>query len=70
MLPIEIDVEPPMLMKGQKWYHVPPRPAGLHRSGSASRSSRRNISTATESTVLAARKLTRALRARFAEKGV
>jgi 1-acyl-sn-glycerol-3-phosphate acyltransferase len=68
MLPVQITVEPPMLMKGQKWYHVAKRHSVFtlrvgepfvvkdHLRGG-------------ESSVMAARKLTDALRARFTTEG-
>ncbi len=65
MLPIHITVEPPSLMKGQKWYHVPPRrPLWTFRVGEPLVA--KEYLDGTESTVMAARKLTIALRARFA----
>jgi len=65
MLPIHITVEPPSLMKGQKWYHVPPRrPLWTFRVGEPLVA--KEYLDGTESTVMAARKLTTALRARFA----
>jgi 1-acyl-sn-glycerol-3-phosphate acyltransferase len=65
MLPVSITVEPPSLMKGQKWYHVPPRrPRWTFRVGEPIVA--KEYLDGTESTVMAARKLTTALRARFA----
>jgi 1-acyl-sn-glycerol-3-phosphate acyltransferase len=64
MLPIRITVEPPSLMKGQKWYHVPPRrPLWTFRVGEPLVA--KEYLDGTESTVMAARKLTTALRERF-----
>ena len=52
-------------MKGQKWYHVPPRrPLWTFRVGEPLVA--KEYLDGTESTVMAARKLTTALRARFA----
>jgi 1-acyl-sn-glycerol-3-phosphate acyltransferase len=64
MLPIHITVDPPSLMKGQKWYHVPPRtPRWTFRVGEPFVA--KDYLDGTESTVMAARKLTSALRERF-----
>jgi len=66
MLPIHIAVEPPSLMKGQKWYDVPPRrPRWTFRVGDPLVA--KEHLDGTESAVMAARKLTAALRARFEE---
>jgi len=65
MLPIEISVEPRMLMKGQSWYHVPPR-AGQYTLRVGEPVVAKKYLDGSESSVMAARKLTRALRARFA----
>jgi len=65
MLPIEISVEPRMLMKGQSWYHVPPR-AGEYTLRVGEPIVAKEHLDGSESSVLAARKLTRELRARFA----
>src|SRR5262245_31160105 len=65
MLPIEISVEPRMLMKGQSWYHVPPR-AGRYTLRVGEPVITKEHLDGSESSVMAARKLTRALRARFA----
>ena len=65
MLPIEISVEPRMLMKGQPWYHVPPR-AGQYTLRVGEPVIVKEHLDGSESSVMAARKLTRALRARFA----
>jgi 1-acyl-sn-glycerol-3-phosphate acyltransferase len=64
MLPIEIRVEPRMLMKGQSWYHVPPR-AGQYTLRVGDPIVAKEYLDGSESPVLAARKLTRALRGRF-----
>jgi 1-acyl-sn-glycerol-3-phosphate acyltransferase len=69
MLPIEISVEPRMLMKGQSWYHVPPR-AGRYTLRVGEPVIAKEILDGSESSVMAARKLTRALRARFVGRGV
>jgi 1-acyl-sn-glycerol-3-phosphate acyltransferase len=64
MLPIHITVEPPSLMKGQKWYDVPPRsPRWTFRVGEPLVA--KDYLDGTESNVMAARKLTSALRERF-----
>jgi len=64
MLPIHITVDPPSLMKGQKWYHVPKRrPLWTFRVGEPFVA--KDHLDGTESNVMAARKLTRALRERF-----
>jgi 1-acyl-sn-glycerol-3-phosphate acyltransferase len=68
MLPIEISVEPRMLMKGQSWYHVPPR-AGRYTLRVGEPLILKEHLDGSESSVMAARKLTRALRARFARGG-
>jgi len=68
MLSIEISVEPRMLMKGQSWYHVPPR-AGRYTLRVGEPVIAKEHLDGSESTVMAARKLTRALRARFAGTG-
>ncbi|HKC51579.1 MAG TPA: lysophospholipid acyltransferase family protein [Myxococcota bacterium] len=65
MLPIEIRVEPRMLMKGQAWYHVPVR-AGRYTLRVGEPVIAKDHLDGSESTVMAARKLTRALRSRFA----
>jgi len=65
MLPIEITVQPRMLMKGQSWYHVPPR-AGVYTLRVGEPVVAKKHLDGGESSVMAARKLTRALRARFA----
>lgn len=65
MLPIEIRVEPRMLMKGQAWYHVPPR-AGRYTLRVGEPVIAKEHLDGSESSVMAARKLTRALRSRFA----
>ena len=66
MLPIRISVEPPSLMKGQKWYDVPARrPRWTFRVGEPLVA--KEHLDGTESAVMAARKLTTALRARFEE---
>jgi 1-acyl-sn-glycerol-3-phosphate acyltransferase len=65
MLPVEISVEPRMLMKGQSWYHVPPR-AGQYTLRVGDPIVAKDHLDGSESSVMAARKLTRALRARFA----
>jgi 1-acyl-sn-glycerol-3-phosphate acyltransferase len=66
MLPIAINVEPRMLMKGQPWYHVPPR-AGRYTLRVGEPVISKEHLDGSESSVMGARKLTRALRARFAE---
>jgi 1-acyl-sn-glycerol-3-phosphate acyltransferase len=64
MLPIYINVDPPSLMKGQKWYDVPPRPpVWTFRVGEPLVA--KDYLDGTESSVMAARKLTIALRERF-----
>jgi 1-acyl-sn-glycerol-3-phosphate acyltransferase len=64
MLPIYIRVEPPSLMKGQKWYDVPARrPRWTFRVGEPLVA--KDYLDGTESSVMAARVLTRALRERF-----
>ncbi|MFI5315835.1 MAG: lysophospholipid acyltransferase family protein [Myxococcota bacterium] len=68
MLPVEISVEPRMLMKGQPWYHVPPR-AGQYTLRVGEPVIAKEHLDGSESAVMAARKLTRALRARFARGG-
>ncbi len=65
MLPVEISVEPRMLMKGQSWYHVPPR-AGQYTLRVGEPIVAKEFLDGSESSVMAARKLTRVLRARFA----
>lgn len=65
MLPVEISVEPRMLMKGQPWYHVPPR-AGRYTLRVGEPVVAKEHLDGSESSVMAARKLTRALRSRFA----
>jgi 1-acyl-sn-glycerol-3-phosphate acyltransferase len=65
MLPIEISVEPRMLMKGQAWYHVPVR-AGRYTLRVGKPVIAKEHLDGSESTVMAARKLTRALRSHFA----
>ena len=69
MLPIEISVEPRMLMKGQSWYHVPPR-AGRYTLRVGEPVILKEHLDGSESSVMAARKLTRALRVRFVGRGV
>jgi 1-acyl-sn-glycerol-3-phosphate acyltransferase len=64
MLPIYIHVDPPYLMKGQKWYEVPARPPlWTFRVGEPIVA--KDHLDGTESNVMAARKLTVALRERF-----
>lgn len=65
ILPINITVEPPMLMKGLSWYHVPPRRAVYTLRVGEPLVLKKHVD-GDESPVLAARKLTTALRARFA----
>lgn len=65
MLPIEIRVEPRMLMKGQAWYHVPVR-AGRYTLRVGEPVISKEHLDGSESSVMAARKLTRVLRSRFA----
>jgi 1-acyl-sn-glycerol-3-phosphate acyltransferase len=65
MLPVVISVEPRMLMKGQSWYHVPPR-AGQYTLRVGEPIAVKDHLDGSESSVMAARKLTRTLRARFA----
>lgn len=65
MLPIEIDVSPRMLMKGFPWYHVPPS-RGVYTVRVGEPLVAKEHLDGAESTVRAARKLTRALRERFA----
>ncbi len=68
MIPVRIDVDPPSLMKGQKWYDVPPRPPRwTFRVGDPIVA--KEYLDGTESSVMAARKLTAALRARLAKGG-
>ena len=67
MLPIEIEVSPRMLMKGLPWYHVPPS-RGVYTVRVGEPVVAKEHLDGGESTVLAARKLTRALRARFARE--
>ncbi len=69
MLPVEISVEPRMLMKGQSWYHVPPS-AGRYTLRVGEPVIAKEILDGSESSVMAARKLTRALRVRFVGRGV
>lgn len=65
LLPVRITVEPPSLMKGQKWYHVPPRrPRWTFEVGDPIVA--KEYLDGTESSVTAARKLTAALRERLA----
>lgn len=68
MLPVEISVEPRMLMKGQSWYHVPPR-AGRYTLRVGEPVIAKEHLDGSESSVMAARKLTRALRVRFVGRG-
>jgi 1-acyl-sn-glycerol-3-phosphate acyltransferase len=65
MLPIRITVEPPMLMKGLKWYHVAER-RSLYTIRVGEPVAAKEYLDGRESSVRAARKLTAALRARFA----
>jgi len=65
ILPIEITVAPRMLMKGQPWYEVPPR-AGRYTLRVGEPLIAKDFLDGSESSVKAARKLTKALRARFA----
>jgi 1-acyl-sn-glycerol-3-phosphate acyltransferase len=67
MLPVEIDVSPRMLMKGYPWYHVPPS-RGVYTVRVGEPLVAKEHLDGGESTVLGARKLTRALRARFARE--
>lgn len=65
LLPVKISVEPPSLMKGQKWYHVPARrPLWTFRVGDPIVA--KEHLDGTESSVMAARKLTAVLRERLA----
>ncbi len=69
MLPIYITVDPPSLMKGQKWYDVPPRPpVWSFRVGEPLVT--KDFLDGTESNVMAARKLTIALRERFESRSL
>jgi len=65
MLPVHITVEPPMLMKGQKWYHVTKRRSLFTLRVGEPIVAKEHLDGG-ESTVMAARKLTTVLRARFA----
>jgi len=68
ILPIEITVAPRMLMKGQPWYEVPPR-AGRYTLRVGDPLVAKDFLDGSESSVMAARKLTKALRARFSRGG-
>jgi 1-acyl-sn-glycerol-3-phosphate acyltransferase len=68
ILPIEITVAPRMLMKGQPWYEVPPR-AGRYTLRVGEPLIAKEHLNGSESSVMAARKLTKALRARFLRGG-